>query len=484
VADRRSVFEPSISPLQIDPARALLPEGQSGPGLLAAEAATAAKEYWQETPSWIERAEAIERIADSAEKQRAKIDFATELLGGFQGRLAPVKGTKALTPRPQLAERYPAVGEPVLTEKLPGGKPGRGKPGKPITGVTPEEAEALVEKGQAFWAKGETEEAQAVGKMRKAAQQDIDAGNYKPYFDVAQRRDVDPTKYPGYVSTEGQMPKKPKAIKKYTEHAEHPEATKRLEDAYLKGASMPNSDKWYFMRQLEDVFIKHLGPIEGRKQFDNRFASPMAATTGGSSPTGNLMTAIWANWVTGKGGALPQTGYQRAAQIPFPVGGQFMKGNIAEYNKMLERGIEPETPKRWNFRWNFLGQKGPTIDEQISNLFDPNMKVPEFYGPYQRALSNLAAKHGVDPREFQEVAWAGHKALTNPKGYKVSKPMIQIVNEAIERTSRITGVPPEEVVKRALVYGTMPLYGTVGVVAADKISGQIVQRYQQPEEGM
>jgi hypothetical protein len=40
--------------------------------------------------------------------------------------------------------------------------------------------------------------------------------------------------------------------------------------------------------------------------------------------------------------------------------------------------------------------------------------------------------------------------------------MISHYNEAIERTSRLTGLPPEEVVKRGLVRAEMPIYGLGG----------------------
>ena len=54
--------------------------------------------------------------------------------------------------------------------------------------------------------------------------------------------------------------------------------------------------------------------------------------------------------------------------------------------------------------------------------------------------------------KFQEVVWHGGTG-------KEGKPMIQFVNEAIERTSAITGLTPKEVV-RGMVKGTIPLFGT------------------------
>jgi hypothetical protein len=381
-------------------------------------------------------------------------------------------GAKALQAIPELAERYPELGAKVLKSK---------ETEKPIAGLTEEEGQKLVKEGKAFWSKGKSAESKQVAKMRDAAQKAIDAGDYKPYFDVAKRKDVDPGKYRGYSSTIGQVPtkvtEKIDVPAKYKAITEHPEATRRLEEAFERGKKMPGAENWYFMQQLEQEFIKELGPIEGRKQFDSKFASPMAAMTGGADPTDNLVMAAYGNWMREKGLPVPEKGYE----VPYPVGGRFLGGNLEQYNKYVREGITPETSKRWNFRWNFLGQKGPTIDEQMMRLFDPKgPKMPEFYGPYQNALEQLAAKHGVDPRYFQEVAWAGLKSMGG--GYERGKPMIQIVNEAIERTSRITGVAPAEVVKRALIYGQMPLYGTVGVVAADKVAEQITARMQKDQE--
>ena len=58
--------------------------------------------------------------------------------------------------------------------------------------------------------------------------------------------------------------------------------------------------------------------------------------------------------------------------------------------------------------------------------------------------------------------WAGIKLPKDPS--YVPKPMIQIVNEAIERTSRLTGLSPEEVVEEGLVKGKRPLYAKGGAV--------------------
>jgi len=56
------------------------------------------------------------------------------------------------------------------------------------------------------------------------------------------------------------------------------------------------------MGQLENDFVKELGPVEGRKAFLDRFASGMAATTSGQSPTTNYLMSHYLNYLeqTGK----------------------------------------------------------------------------------------------------------------------------------------------------------------------------------------
>jgi hypothetical protein len=189
----------------------------------------------------------------------------------------------------------------------------------------------------------------------------------------------------------------------------------------------------------------------------------MAATTGGASPGDNLMMAHYGNYLKARGEAMPDAAYK----FPFPIGGRYVTGNMAQFGKMImdKEGVTAATPKRYNFSGNFYGNKGATLDEQMSGLWDPKMTMPTpgTYGHYESALHELAKKAGVDPRYFQEVAWAGAKKAKEP-GYK-PKPMIAHVNEAIERTHRITGMPRDEIVRRGLVRSEIPLYSDTAPVA-------------------
>jgi hypothetical protein len=54
--------------------------------------------------------------------------------------------------------------------------------------------------------------------------------------------------------------------------------------------------------------------------------------------------------------------------------------------------------------------------------------------------------------------------------------MIEHVNDAIERTHRLAGMPKDEIVRQAFIYGKIPLYGLAAVlgggVAADQFRGR------------
>ena len=309
--------------------------------------------------------------------------------------------------------------------------------------------------GNKFIEKSLSPEALAVQKARKAAQKEIDTENYTPHFDLSQRSHVDPANYPLPVRTiDVTLPKKADTLASHTAKANDPAAIDRLNSAYDLAVDKPGAHDFYAMKQLEDEFIKHLGPEEGRAAFKSRFADPLAATTGGADPNSNLMTAAYTNFVKNKGEKLPEFSHE----LPFPIGGRYMggkSGNLAQARKYEKSGVlDPvNNPKRYNFSSNFLGhQDRPTVDEQMMKLFDPSGKgAPTSYGVEEQVVNDLAAQKGVSPVNFQEVAWAGGKKSNG-------KPMMQEINEMIHRTSRVTGQTPDEVLK-GFIEGNKPMYG-------------------------
>jgi hypothetical protein len=191
----------------------------------------------------------------------------------------------------------------------------------------------------------------------------------------------------------------------------------------------------------------------------------MAATTGGMDPDANLRLAHYMNFLRENKQPTPLAAYE----LPFPIGGgkYGVMPNVAQYESLINKGegLSPANPKRFNFSADFLGDVDrATLDEQMMSAWDPKLQSPptNAYGIYEGALSRLARELGVPSAEAQDVMWAGIKLPKDPS--YVPKPMIQIVNEAIERTSRLTGLSPEEVVEEGLVKGRRPLYAKGGAV--------------------
>lgn len=298
--------------------------------------------------------------------------------------------------------------------------------------------------------------------MRKQAQEEIKAGDYTPYFDPAQRGHVDPAEYPLEGNTlQDAIPKTQKTIDQYAARASDPQATARLNGAYERMADNPDAADWYAMRQLQEAYKTQYGPELGRTMFKQHFADSMAATTGGADPTSNYLMSQYGGYMRQRGLDVPVA----SADVPFPIGGRYASGNLKMFNRVFnDSPLSVDNPKRFNFSADFLGHLDrATLDEQMSNLFEPGLNQPpgDSYGVYERRLGDLAAAKGVTPAKFQEVAWAGGKNLKTPSF--TGTPMIDIVNQAIHRTSRVTGLSPDEVIA-GMVSGRMPTYAKGGLV--------------------
>jgi len=325
-------------------------------------------------------------------------------------------------------------------------------------------------KGTQYLGKGSDELNKAFFKARDAARKDIKAGNYDPFFPVEDRYFVDPSNYPlvGNTLTDA-LPKKADTIAKKQAEFDTPAARAALNKAYDAAADDPLAVNWYAMGQLEQSFIDTFGEELGRKLFKERFADAMAATTGGMNPTDNLVAAQYGNFMQSQGKIFPEASYEMSS----PIGGRYITGNAKMYNK-ITAGQEPMTasqqPKRFNFSANFLGHQGPaTIDEQMTvGMTGGALKAPpkNAYGILENIVAEEAAKRGLPgASNMQDVAWAGFKG-------EPGKPMIQIVNEAIERTARITGQSAAEVVEN--YKKGMPLFGVGGatVITYDALMSQ------------
>lgn len=258
--------------------------------------------------------------------------------------------------------------------------------------------------GKEFLQKVNSPEAEAVSAARKAAQADIAAGDFTPFFDPEARYYADPTAYNLQGNTlQDVLPKKAETIAKYSALANDPAALARLEAAYGLGSEHPDAARWYAVGQLEDAFKDKYGAELGRDLFKSRFADAMAATTGGADPTSNLLMAKYTNYMKEAGTPLPEKSYD----LPFPIGGRYAGTNIAMYDRLLGgqgAGLTTANPKRFNFSANFLGDTDrATIDEQMSGLFDPKMAVPpgESYGVLKPRWAILPANTGSTLRSFR-----------------------------------------------------------------------------------
>lgn len=324
--------------------------------------------------------------------------------------------------------------------------------------------------GKPFMAKQTSPEADAVGKVRRAVQQEMNTGDFPRYFDPAQRFHVDPGNYPlvGNTLTDA-LPAKQATIDQYAARANEPGALGRLNGAYERMEGNPDARHWYAMGQLEKAYVDKYGPEVGRALYRRHFAEGMAASTGGMDPTSNYVMSQYGVFQRRQGLPIPSVG----GDLPYPVGGRFLDGNIKQFNRQFHSGqpLTTDNPKRFNFAGNFLGHLDrATLDEQMSNLFEPGLNTPpgDSYGVYEKTVNDLAAKKGAMPAEFQEVSWAGGKNAKDPS--YTGMPMIDIVNQAIHRTSRITGLDPDEVIN-GMIEGTMPTFAKGGSVEAPDYRG-------------
>lgn len=335
---------------------------------------------------------------------------------------------------PQYADEYPPVGPPGVNPET----------GKPMRVLTPEAIEFQ--------------------KERQRIQRDMDKYGFTPYFDPAKRYDVNPADYPTPKNTLDVRPAKPETIRKWLDVIGAPEARQRLDDAVTKGEGLGDSDRWYQMGQVEAEMKRRLGEKQGREAFANIFAAPMAATTTGQPPTANLMLSGYVNYMRNKGLPLPES----FVNTPYPIQrGKYGVGPaLAQYTKMMDAGglsaLGLENPKRHDFAYDFLGHKFPVMDEQMIGGMTPTGVDPKGkYGLYRQVAEEQAAAAGKDPRYYQEVGWHGF-------GNKPGQPMIQDMNEMIERTHRLTGRPRQEIFQ-LYSQGKIPIYGIGGAAAAPSL---------------
>jgi hypothetical protein len=386
---------------------------------------------------------AAKRIATSEKKPARKVVAkkveAPALVKSVSGA-AKRRPSKAQYSREELAKRYPKTAPPELK----------------------------VDKrtGKEFLSKSESPEAAALREERSRVVDEMRTEGYAPFFNPEERFYADPSRYALEGNTLDIRPKRPDTVAKYEALANDPDALDRLSRAYEIGSEHPGAKEWYATGQLERAYLDALGPEEGAAMYKRRFADAMSATTGGMDPDANFRLASYMNYLDAAGLDSPTASYE----LPYPIGGgkYGVMPNVNQYQRLIRdgEGITVANPKRFNFSGDFLGDtQRATLDEQMMSGWDPKMQMPPpgSYGTYEEALGRLADKFGVPPAEAQDVMWAGIK-LPKEAGY-TPRPMIDIVNDAIERTSRLTGLSPEEVMD-GIIRGDVPVYAEGGAVTS------------------
>jgi len=92
---------------------------------------------------------------------------------------------------------------------------------------------------------------------------------------------------------------------------------------------------------------------------------------------------------------------------------------------------------------------------------------PGKYGVVTGIARDEAKALGVDPANFQEGVWAGDRP---------GQPNIQYLNDAIERTHRLTGMPRQQIAE-GWVKGTVPLFALgAGLIGGGGMVDEILKQ--------
>jgi len=243
-----------------------------------------------------------------------------------------------------------------------------------------------------------------------------------------------------------------------------PEARARLQAGYAHGLRLPGNDGFAAVGQVEQELIKMLGPEAGRTAFRDSFATAMGATTFGNTPRANLLKAVYGNYLRTHNLPYPAA----AHEMPFPIGGNHPVVNMLRHKDVFDAGgwpaLGPTSPKGHNMAGNFMGHRDVAmLDQQITSGAWPPLNAPQSgkYGLYEGVLDQEAARAGVRPADFADGAYFGFRNKKSP--WLLPKPMIQEINDAIERTHRLTGMPRDEIFIRAIGRREIPLYGLSGL---------------------
>jgi hypothetical protein len=378
-------------------------------------------------------------------------------------------GARPDAPFPQFAEKYPETGPPNMVPV----DPGKG------TGLRPEKAL--------------TPEAEQFATAREKIIKDMRENGYQPFFDPSQRFPAEFSKQPGpHADTAGALAAKQETIDKHLATIDAPETRQALRDAYSRGLDLPDSQAWYYLGQVERKMKQDLGEEAGAKRFRDQIATAMSATTTGMTPQQNLIMSQYLNYLKATGQELPTASFQ----TPVTVGGQRTMPNVEAYKELFSGPEGPyeklqqqafRNPKRADFAQAQMGNPNAfTVDEQMAHgMIRKDVPQKGTYGIITNIGREEAAKAGADPQRYQDVAWAGFKKMLEDEkrvskgkeplgpgaGYQ-GKPMISEINDMIERTHRLTGMPRQTIWERGFLKNEIPLYGVGGAAVMGGLAAQ------------
>jgi hypothetical protein len=238
-----------------------------------------------------------------------------------------------------------------------------------------------------------------------------------------------------------------------------PDARKRMEEGMEQGL------EWYNLEPMYEGVVDELGE-EGAKQWLEGFAARMGPTSSGSKVPANVTRGMWAQNVAQAGDDIrlldpsnvkpwSAQGHMRYYNAMLPT-----LGRIQDYEQAGKSALSAMDP-RDAFK---IRRYSEAISGNYQNV-PPDMHMTrQFFGHdapsayEQRAIENihqnvLGPEYGLPPSQSMAAQWVGGAGLTNIDD---TRPLMQIVNEQIEKGARAMDLSEAEYFRR-MVHGELPV---------------------------
>lgn len=309
----------------------------------------------------------------------------------------------------------------------------------------------------------------------------------------------------------------------------NPDVVNGVRQGIQRGVEM-GADKWYETGPVRDAFIRELGPVKGKAEF-NRYMDNVAATSPRSDVPTNVRNASY------------YYGFDTPADLPGKKSIPYPYGHVAQNlhrqnfeTISSEGGWEPlQNPKPASFSQNLQGNFAPVtadthafraigmrtgdprfLETSVSAKYkmgtDPTKdtivnkygdrsgdvvtfrpqqlfnsgklsmedakQIPYFwaakpnaneYAAVENLYKQLAAAHGLTPAGAQAAGWAGSGELTG-LGTVPTHTFPELLNERILFTAKMRGENPQTTLKN-FIRGKKPLLGTALTAGAAGAAG-------------